>query len=484
MPRRPADPTAPHVLSAASLARLPATGRAYRVADVDFPGFGVLVSPKGRVRYVLTYRVRGDRSIRRVTLGTYPKTLPDDARRLARGARAAADAGTDPAAARRARVRTARADRAAVKAARDAAKTAADAKAAQTVARIAGDYLAARGATLRDSTASLYRGLIRRYLSGDFGARPIMDVTAVDVRALLRTVADGQLPPGAVQTRKASPRTGGTGAARTLRRFLRAVWRYAADDDRPLVPDASAIPRASKLGLGEVLRERFLTPEECGRVLRALETAATVGLPPAPSRSRQTDPDAPTSKHRPKSADTPTPAHPVAVAALRFSLLSGWRKREVLTLRWDMVRRDLGLVILPETKTGESARALSPDAWAVLDTLPRVVGSPYVFPSSRDARRPWGDVGRLWDAVRHAAGVGGARFHDLRHTAASLAINAGATLPEVQAMLGHASARATERYAKLFPKTGEAAAAKVAAALADAAKTPAPVVRPLRQGRA
>ena len=41
--------------------------------------------------------------------------------------------------------------------------------------------------------------------------------------------------------------------------------------------------------------------------------------------------------------------------------------------------------------------------------------------------------------------------HDLRHTAASLAISAGANVKAVQRMLGHASAAMTlDRYADLF----------------------------------
>lgn len=49
--------------------------------------------------------------------------------------------------------------------------------------------------------------------------------------------------------------------------------------------------------------------------------------------------------------------------------------------------------------------------------------------------------------------------HDLRHTAASLAISAGANVKAVQTMLGHASAAMTlDRYADLFPDDLDAVA--------------------------
>ena len=44
------------------------------------------------------------------------------------------------------------------------------------------------------------------------------------------------------------------------------------------------------------------------------------------------------------------------------------------------------------------------------------------------------------------------RFHDLRHTFASWAMQEGATLPELQKLLGHATLAMTMRYAHLAPK--------------------------------
>lgn len=55
--------------------------------------------------------------------------------------------------------------------------------------------------------------------------------------------------------------------------------------------------------------------------------------------------------------------------------------------------------------------------------------------------------------------------HDLRHTAASLVISAGANVKTVQTMLGHASAAMTlDTYADLFPDDLEAVAGALDAA--------------------
>jgi integrase len=64
---------------------------------------------------------------------------------------------------------------------------------------------------------------------------------------------------------------------------------------------------------------------------------------------------------------------------------------------------------------------------------------------NRNARRDW------FDAAAGAIGQVGLTPHELRHTAASLAVSAGANVKAVQRMLGHASAVMTlDRYADLF----------------------------------
>lgn len=56
-----------------------------------------------------------------------------------------------------------------------------------------------------------------------------------------------------------------------------------------------------------------------------------------------------------------------------------------------------------------------------------------------------------WDKALAKAGIESMTVHDLRHTAASLAISAGANVKAVQRMLGHASASMTlDTYADLF----------------------------------
>ena len=93
-------------------------------------------------------------------------------------------------------------------------------------------------------------------------------------------------------------------------------------------------------------------------------------------------------------------------------------------------------------------------------------------------RQPPGHRRRAADAV----GVSGLTPHELRHTAASLAIASGASVKGVQSMLGHASAQMTlDRYGHLFPDELDAVADRLDAARADQVLTEpqsdAPVAR-------
>ncbi len=96
-----------------------------------------------------------------------------------------------------------------------------------------------------------------------------------------------------------------------------------------------------------------------------------------------------------------------------------------------------------------------------------------VFPDSRGGYMRGTNVRRRWwsEAVasaklfprveRNAAGepvtVYEFKLHELRHTAASLAIQAGASIKALQNMLGHESAALTlDRYGHLYPSDVEA----------------------------
>jgi integrase len=68
-----------------------------------------------------------------------------------------------------------------------------------------------------------------------------------------------------------------------------------------------------------------------------------------------------------------------AIAATRLMIITGWRRGEVLGLRWSEIDLPRRTARLADTKTGASLCALSQAACAVIDSQPRI--SDLVFPS-------------------------------------------------------------------------------------------------------
>ena len=156
------------------------------------------------------------------------------------------------------------------------------------------------------------------------------------------------------------------------------------------------------------------------------------------------------------------PSGNAQVDIIRLLLLTGCRKSEVMTLRWQEVDGDT--LQLADSKTGPRQVLLSPEARAVIERQPRS-NSPWVFPSPPDPARPRVDLG-LWKKVRKLAGIEDVRLHDLRHTFASQAAMQGIPLPVVARLLGHAQVQMTLRYAHVSDRDVEAAAERVGGVMA------------------
>jgi integrase len=82
------------------------------------------------------------------------------------------------------------------------------------------------------------------------------------------------------------------------------------------------------------------------------------------------DEDQPNAKHIPKNGRTKIGPH--VAAALRLLILTGARLREILELKWEYVDLQRGLLLLPDSKTGQKAIILNAPAFDILRKLPNV----------------------------------------------------------------------------------------------------------------
>jgi integrase len=101
----------------------------------------------------------------------------------------------------------------------------------------------------------------------------------------------------------------------------------------------------------------------------------------------------------------------------------------------------------------------------VLDQLGSEGTHEYLFVT---AGRRYRHMHQVWSRIRKQAGMPWLRLHDLRHQYASMLVNSGRTLYEVQAILGHADPQITTRYAHLSTASLQDAASQASKAISGA----------------
>ena len=279
----------------------------------------------------------------------------------------------------------------------DVAKVASDlraeAKLSEVIERFLVDHVDAK---LKPSTVSEYRRLAKNHIVPALGTKRVSQITRQDTGALHSKAG------------RAHKRTANLIMA-VLSKFF--SWYVAAGGT---LPDGNPCKSIQKFK--EAKRERFLDDAEFARVGKALEEAVQF------------------SRH--------------ARAAIVLLIMTGARKQEVLTLKWDYIDLQRGLLFLPDSKTGAKSVPLSRSAAAVLDNLPRIEGNDYVFPGGVEGQ-PYRQLQKVWAAVRDKAGLDDVRLHDLRHSFGSVAMASGSSLPVLGKALGHSQASTTQRYAHL-----------------------------------
>nr|WP_084721665.1 tyrosine-type recombinase/integrase [Rhodococcus marinonascens] len=114
----------------------------------------------------------------------------------------------------------------------------------------------------------------------------------------------------------------------------------------------------------------------------------------------------------------------------------------------------------------------------------RKAGGELVFPGRSGGFLPLGELRWQFDKAAETVDLSGLVPHELRHTAASLAIAAGANVKVVQRMLGHKTATLTlDRYGHLFPDDLDAVAQSLDAAYrlrTEGAESSSPELRIVR----
>lgn len=315
---------------------------------------------------------------------------------------------------------------------------------------------------MREKTFKDYTAMLKRYVLPLLGQRPLGKVTAADVQAVYDAMRDRGLSP------------------RTIR-YTHAVLRSALEQakDWGLIPRNPAAAVRKNLPRQKKKEMQALTPQEAQRFLAA-------------ARSDRYH------------------------VAFLLSITTGLRPSEYLGLKWEDIDLTRGMVSVQRTlaRNGRCDK----DGAPVLEATKRTGSRRTVklqrhvvqaLQQHRDrqafernkAKDRWQDYGLVFATtvgapvkkrglIRHhfkvilrLADLPDIRLYDLRHSAATLALLAGAAPKVVSEMLGHASVAFTlDTYAHVLPNMQDDAAARMEALLLGGADDH-PLKQEKRQGR-
>ena len=284
-----------------------------------------------------------------------------------------------------------------------------------TIADLADRFMHAHVAVnCKPATAVRYRGLLKNSILPVLGSLPIGSVDRAHVADLHHALRD-------------RPSTANRSVDILKKMFsLAEVWGLHPQGRNPC---------RSVRKYRERKPQRFLNAEEYQRLGRILDEAEAEGTAWRP-----------------------------AIAAIRLLVLTGCRRNEILSLRWDDVDRSSSELRLRDAKTGGRMVPLTPTAAAVLDAIPREPGNPWVIAGKKPGKH-LRNVNDLWYRLRVQADLEDVRLHDLRHSWASRALALGESLPMIGRQLGHTQVQTTARYAHLAQDTEKVSVAKVAGSI-------------------
>jgi integrase len=143
------------------------------------------------------------------------------------------------------------------------------------------------------------------------------------------------------------------------------------------------------------------------------------------------------------------------VLLIGFLMYTGARRHEAMNSEWQHINLGDKDWYVPITKSGKPRHiVLNGKAIEIIQRAEKlqlkkhghIMQWLFVNPQTH---KPYRCIFHKWNRIRNELDLQNMRIHDLRHSFASTLVNNGATLYEVQKLLGHSRSATTERYAHL-----------------------------------
>ena len=269
--------------------------------------------------------------------------------------------------------------------------------------------------TLRERTWRRHEEIARLHLKPILGSIRLEKLNALQVQALYRSKLDSGLSPRTVQI-----------IHTTLHKALKQAVRW------------SLIPR----------------------------NVCEVVVPPRVPKSEIKPLD---SRQAKKLLATARDQQPYFYPLYVLAVTTGMRSGEILGLQWRDVDLDAGTLQVRRTvfngtvstpKTARSNRGIRLPKIAVEALRRHPRSSEWIFSSKNGTSLSVHNLhNRSWKPLLKDAGLPNIRFHDLRHTCATLLLSKGVHPKVVQELLGHSSIEITlDTYSHVLPSMGDSVA--------------------------
>lgn len=383
-------------------------GKNYRVWDDTLKGFGISIQQKS-MSFILQYRNQYGQQ-KYYTIGRVGVLTADEARKIAKDKLAGITKNEDPASERQ------------------------DDKNTLTINQLCDWYLKSGIAHKKPKTIVDNISSINNHIKPLLGNTPIKTINRGILESFIADVTSGEKIK--IRTKSDKPRglvvvRGGKFAAKKALELLSAMFEFAIAHDKIDKNPAHGVKTPAYN-----TRDVFLDVDEIRKFGELLSDPVVYS------------------------------EHTTGVNALKLLLLTGCRKSEITTLKWEYIDFNEQCFRFPDTKTGPQTRVFGLGAKQLLEHLQqfRNPDSPFVFPAARQSKDGHLiGLSKMFKSIITTTNENGdLRFvkpgltiHSLRHTFASMGEYLGYSPLIIGGLLGHKSKSigATGRYIHVVDKS-------------------------------
>lgn len=265
----------------------------------------------------------------------------------------------------------------------------------------------------RSRSYKAHASIYRNHIQPTFGKKRLDEVSGQDIIDFNTALKEKRVAGGRWKTQADKPLADGT--VKRILILARHIFNEAIRDKSNTLKENPT--HSLQLTTVRKVTGKFLTRDQLGALLCAAEESDNKSLPDI----------------------------------IRVIGATGLRRENVLAMEWAWFDEARGTLTVPAQADKAKRGFVLHLSAGVLDLLRNrrlAVDGPWVFPNPKTGK-PYHSCRDAWVTARNKANLPGLRMHDLRHTYASLMLDSGSDIVDVQHALGHTQLKTTAVYLHL-----------------------------------